>query len=158
MRTLEEEVECRRLEAEFEAMCLRVHAQVEARAGVGDHNVLLRIADVRQLLHVLSARPPVPYKAVAKPKPPRLATPRILLSETQTDMLLICAGRGTSFLRNRCERGIVAPYQREMRTVKALKKMGLIKWVWAGNATRSGITLTQAGADILSPPAKVTYP
>lgn len=61
MRTIEEEAECRRSEAEFEAMRVKVCAQVEAQAKAGCDWALLSVADVRQLLHALSIRP---YRAM----------------------------------------------------------------------------------------------
>ena len=86
------------------------------------------------------------------------------LSQAQRDLLLLLADRreeASGFklvLNNRCEHGIVAPYEREKRTVKALVDRGLVKWVWVPAAPRSGITLTQLGADTLEPPGKVTQP
>lgn len=90
------------------------------------------------------------------------------LSQAQRDMLLLLADRpgltsGVTALvsSNRCFRGIITPYADEVRTVKALCARGLVRWVYPGHMPgipRSGITLTQKGADILSPPATVTYP
>jgi len=87
------------------------------------------------------------------------------LSRSQLDLLLMVANRpeqASGFklvLGNRCHEGILNPYVREMRTVKALLDRGLVRWVYCGPGIKySGITLTQAGADTLSPPATVTYP
>ena len=87
------------------------------------------------------------------------------LSPAQKDLLLLVANRAEEasgfklLLNNRCHDGIVNPYIREMRTVKALLDRGLVRWVYCGpGIPYTGITLTQEGADTLSPPGKVTYP
>jgi hypothetical protein len=87
------------------------------------------------------------------------------LSRAQKDLLLLVADRAAEasgfklLLNNRCKDGIVNPYVRENRTVKALVDRGLVRWVWAldDHVPMNGITLTQLGADTLSPPAKVTW-
>jgi len=87
------------------------------------------------------------------------------LSQAQLDLLLLLADRreeASGFklvLNNRCKAGIIVPYEREKRTVKALVDRGLVRWVYVGPGIPfTGITLTQLGADTLSPPSKVTYP
>lgn len=87
------------------------------------------------------------------------------LSAAQLDLLLLVADRREEasgfklLLNNRCVKGIVNPYVRELRTVKALLDRALVRWVYVNQgAPINGITLTQLGADTLSPPAKVTWP
>jgi hypothetical protein len=84
------------------------------------------------------------------------------LSDAQLYMLLIVAGRQPRFnlVRDRCKKGIVVPFADESRTVKALVKRGLVRWVWAhkDNVPSNGITLTQEGADTLVPSGPVTWP
>lgn len=84
------------------------------------------------------------------------------LSPAQMDFLLLCANRPrgmAGMLNNRFQKGVIAPYDREKRTIKALIDRGLIRECWIGQGVPfSGVTLTQAGADTLEPPAKVFYP
>lgn len=82
------------------------------------------------------------------------------LSDAQLNMLLIVAGRPRFVLvHDRCENGIVAPFADEGRTIKALVKRGLVRWVWAqkDNVPSNGITLTAEGAKTLVPPGTVTW-
>ena len=86
------------------------------------------------------------------------------LSPAQREFLLLLADRreeASAFkclLNNRCQKGIIAPYARESRMLDALLRHGLVRWVYVPRYPATGVTLTQAGAEALTPPAKVTYP
>lgn len=78
------------------------------------------------------------------------------LSDAQKRILEACDGRG--ILGRHRKQGILPVWRSEQRTVKALINRGLVRETKVPKYVYNGITLTQAGADTLTPPGTVVYP